>query len=382
MKNFVRGLILDLRGRCDILVDQLGEEKVHHDLEDYAQRTRSRITSVKDTLHHLLNRLDSKAAQYSTRNVFFDFKERSNEIQFHEYVSVPIISRYESPDIYFNALLRHSCEQVGYPLVMPIGSTLGQGYYYTYPSEGVIVAPLLQAHSLLNLPDMFHEIGHPVFGQYKSWFGQPFSDICLKYFADQKAEARRKGSAEGLQDMLSHLERKWLGDWLEEFTCDAIAAYLTGAAYGWANFFLCAHNRSSDTVFLPGAEDLPRAVHPSDESRMRTILFVLRIMKSDLSLTELEQEWKEYIVALAPDKPDHYDFFYPDYLLKELARLVIRTCGEIGLQSFVSSLGSDGNPNIVKLINLAWERFNSDPDSYLSWERQTLSHIKAQLLPT
>jgi hypothetical protein len=106
------------------------------------------------------------------------------------------------------------------------------------------------------------------------------------------------------------------------------------------------------------------------------------MMKSDLLLTELEQEWKEYILTLIPDKPDHYDFFYPDYLLKELGRLVIRRCEEIGLQSFVSSLGSDDNLNIVKLINLAWGRFHSHPDSYVTWEKQALSHIKTKLLPT
>jgi hypothetical protein len=382
VKNFVRGLIFDLRGRCDILLAELKEEKVHHDSKEYAERTRNRIVFVKDTLHHLLDRLDSNAAQYSSRNVFFDFKERSNEIQFHEYISIPFISRYQEPDMYFNRLLRLSCEQIGYPLAMPVGSTLGQAYYYSYPPEGIIVGPFLQAHSFLNLPDMFHEIGHLIFDQYKAYFERPFNDICARYFTEQKANAEREGSAEGFIEVLSRIERKWLGDWLGEFACDAIGTYLVGDAYGWANFYLCAHTRSSDTVFMPNIGAFPVAVHPSDESRMRAIFLVLKKMKPDLSLNELAQGWSEYIATLTPEKPDHYDFFYPDQILRELAKLVIQRCEEIGLRSFISSLKMDHNPNIVELINTAWATFRSDPDNYLTWEKENLSHIKTKLLPT
>jgi len=78
------------------------------------------------------------------------------------------------------------------------------------------------------------------------------------------------------------------------------------------------------------------STHPSDESRMRGIFSLLNKMDPDLSHTELRPQWKEYIAT--PEKPDHYDFFYADCLLEELAQLII-----------------------IKLINSPWISFQSIP---------------------
>ena len=379
MSDFVRGLILDLRGRCDILLAELEEAIVNADLKDYANRTRSRILFVKTRLHHLLERLDSKAARYSARNVFFDFKERSNEIQFHEYISVPFVSRYDKHDIYFNRLLRLSCEQTGYPLAMPVGSTLGQAYYYSYPGEGIVVSPFLQAHSLLNLPDMFHELGHIIFNEYREWLKKPFNAMCDRYFSEQKAEAQRLGGAEGFAEIISRIEYKWSGDWLGEFVCDVIGTYLVGEPYGWANLYLCAHTKSSDTVYMPDIRSFDVTVHPSDESRMRAIFSTVKYISPDTSLSDLQKDWSEYISTLGPEKPDHYDFFYPDNLIDGLVGAVIRSCEEIGLHSFVSSSTKNHDPYVVKLIESAWKKFRTDPDGYVAWERENISILRERL---
>jgi len=380
MKNFVRGLILDLRNRCDVLLAEIEDEKVHHDLKEYAEKIRNRIDLTRGTLNNLLGRLESPSAAYSARNVFFDFKERSYEIQFHEYISVPSITRYQEPDKYFNRLLRLSCEQIGFPLALPVGSALGQSYYYSYPSQDIIFGPFLQVHSLLNLPDMFHEIGHIIYNNYKEFFEKPFNDVCSRYFSEQKEEAQRLKRGPGFITMISMLEDKWKGDWLGEFTCDIMGTYLVGKAYAWANFYLCAHTHSSDNVFLPGIDAFLATVHPSDESRMRAILLCLRNMIPTLSMDELVEEWGEYISALGVTKPDNYNFFYPDELIETLVQLVIKRCEEIGLISFIENHQGRHNPNIVETINTAWMEFRSNPDSYINWEKGNLEYVRKKLL--
>ena len=380
MNGFLRGLILDLRNKCNLLGDMLRGSLPSVDVTTLSSQTLLRISYIEAALTRQLDRLDSPAASYSTPNIFIEYKERSNEITFYEQVCIPTIVRFNDDDKLFNRMIRLACTQIGYPIVYPTGSVLGNQYYHCYPQIDLIVGPLLQAHSLLSLPDLFHELGHCLYLRYESYFRDPFLNQTKIYFEQMANQLTRQGSATSLISILKDVREKWETDWLIEFCCDMIATYLVGNAYGWANLHLCANAHPDSNIYLPTAEQLQANRHPSDEARMKGICSMLILLNDQRGVETLLKDWRSYETIVIAPKPDHYDFFYPEKLIDELARLVNQQCQNIGLMPYSGQRPVASGINLIVIIRTAWSEFLKDPQSYVGWEKLRLAELKRIVL--
>ena len=153
----------------------------------------------------------------------------------------------------------------------PIVSTISNHdyYYWAVPYFEIIALPSGEEHSLLNLPDMYHEIGHLL----HSMFGGKSCELSAiaidKYFAKEVVRVIDDGTAAHFQETLELAKYLWQSSWLEEFTCDLVGTYMTGAAYAWTNLKLLSTGHGSTKIFEYSQS------HPADEARMRIIILML-----------------------------------------------------------------------------------------------------------
>ena len=93
---------------------------------------------------------------------FSKLKSIIGELQVLENVIVAAINRQSADDDYVNKLVRKICIEVNYPLPIPVVSGLSQQYYQIFPYYNLLNIPWLEADFLLHLPDLYHELGHPL----------------------------------------------------------------------------------------------------------------------------------------------------------------------------------------------------------------------------
>src|SRR5262249_26214259 len=72
------------------------------------------------------------------------------------------LERSHDDDLHLNQLLARICVELKYPLPTPVVTTLAQAYFRIIPDLNLLCVPLWEARFLLHLPDLFHEIAHPL----------------------------------------------------------------------------------------------------------------------------------------------------------------------------------------------------------------------------
>ncbi len=65
-------------------------------------------------------------------------------------------------------------------MLPPVVTPLSQSYFQTYPRFNLMLAPLGEGHFLLHLPDMYHELAHPLLISRYDRRIQPFKDSFLE----------------------------------------------------------------------------------------------------------------------------------------------------------------------------------------------------------
>jgi hypothetical protein len=111
----------------------------------------------------------------------------------------------------------------------------------------LLFVPLIEGDFLLHLPDLYHELAHPLLAVANDPALEPFqnafysaADRVMEHLEGlERREDRRYGPrAYGL--LLQRWVDAWIPYWLTEFFCDAFAACTVGPAYVWAHLHLIA----------------------------------------------------------------------------------------------------------------------------------------------
>ena len=168
--------------------------------------------------------------------------------------------------------------------------------------------------------------------------------------------------------LLLELERNWSESWLEEFACDLIATYLTGAAYAWTNLKL-----TSIASTLGQTYNAPDH-HPSDEARMCAILFMLEVLELHEEVEILRNSWLSFLPLIPKTIPGDYRYFFHEPLLRSLAEHIMAGCQSIGLASYTEQLSAGRKP-VSAWLNEAWEQVRKDPEGYEAWEQAVVNEV-------
>lgn len=224
----------------------------------------------------------------------------------------------------------------------------------------------------MNLPDLYHEMGHLIYNQYAYYLKGTIEQSLIKYYNEEIQRVVHEQRATWLITFFRGELNYWIESWVMEFTCDLIAVYLVGPAYAWTNLKLTTLSSGKDQIFI----DSP--THPSDESRMRAIFYLLGKMGHTQELTEIKKSWQAFLDATANAVPPNYNFIFPQKFLEELAENVLEGCISIDLKNYKEQIDTHGCP-IAKILNDAWKQLFDNPSGFHLWEKEKIDKIKIEI---
>lgn len=301
-----------------------------------------------------------------------DLKNIIWEIDIIENVAVSAISRHNTDDIKINKFVQQICKEINYPIpVPPTVSALSTNYYQIYPQFNLLCVPLLECDFLLHLPDLYHELAHPLFWTENDdrinlfqEHAKAFYNVVSDHFDRVILEDQRTNNGDSVPTYEAW-KKNWI-NWLIEFFCDIFGVCTAGAAYGWAHIHL-AMKRGSNPFEVPLHS---KSTHPNDEARMQVILYVLEYMQLQSQKDSIEKKWQEVQGVLTRQKNTLHSFAYPTELLRE--------CALFGFKAVVSihcNIAPNQNGFIFKALNEAWTHYWNDYNSFFKWEQKKVEEM-------
>ncbi len=372
MDQFLRGLLIDLLSRCDVLRQLVSKESYHEDVREYIDEIIERLEKITVEAQQILRDPAFGAIQL-LQNHLQDYNRLVERLHFIESFPVPFVTRYNKTDQKITRFCKLLVKEINYPLPPPLIACFSNQYYWTKPDFNLICSSTLESDFLLGLPDLCHELGHILLYKYEDRFLTKFLEELEDYVRTQLHRIRNEQKPNKYIEGYIHLYNQWKDLWVKEFISDMIATYITGQAFGWQHLRLCAG--MSRDIYRPGFYEV--AIHPSDEARMRGIFAMLGLLKID---NKMEEKWNYYKSIAGNIEPQEYRLCYPDHLIESLAKYTHKACQEIQLQSYTQQhLSSVQKSGIILILNNAWEYFLNDPKGYRDKEVVLLHEIQMLL---
>jgi hypothetical protein len=139
-----------------------------------------------------------------------------------------------------------------------------------------------------------------------------------------------------------------------------------------------ANNCSEYNAYYPSLGEI--STHPSDESRLRSIVSVLNLLDAHEAGIYLENLWSGYLVVSGDNKPIEYEICYPQKLIESLTKHIVQGCKKLGIKSFKQISIKNENSFFMSLIN-SWEEILYDTEHYKNWIEK-INHQKDLIAAT
>ena len=370
MISFVKGIVYDLANKTDKLLTNLAAKKLQPELDaNFYDRTVELLEELRRDIRKLIDSGDLDIPTLGSNNIirYNTFHERLLTLEVFRYL---IIMNFGPAEIYFKKKIQRIYDEIHSLNTPPIITTISnsENYYWALPSYDIIAVPTGEEKSLLNLPDLYHEMGHLIFNQSAFYLKQDIEQRINSYYNDEVQRVVNEGRDPNLISFYREKRNYWMGSWIMEFVCDLIATYLVGPAYAWTNLKLTTLSSAVDRIY----QDSPS--HPSDESRMRAIFYMLDKMGHQKELVDIKASWAAFLTATNNPQPSNYDYIFPQEIITQLTDYVLDGCKAIDLQVYSDQVAEFGNP-ISKILNDAWEKSLIDPDGFVAWEKDQIEMI-------
>jgi hypothetical protein len=255
---------------------------------------------------------------------------------------------------------------------------MSQDYFHIYSEFHLLCMPLIESQFLLHMPDIYHELCHPLHRNLDLPKLEPYARAfkrslfgMVKHFHGEALSADRLPHQEARLFQIQLWRTCWTKFWMEEFFCDLFGVMTAGPAYGWAHYHLCI-KRSGDPFTTPLMRE---TTHPADDARMRAILGMLR------SLGEFNHEadtiaaaWREFLNTMTYRAAPEYHQCYPDTLIENIV-----AAAKNGIEgSGIVAATSNTKARVRDLLNEAWQTFWSSPADFGAWERNAVAGLLTQ----
>ncbi len=375
MNDYFQGAIRQQIERGQQLVTRI-PTNLSREFHLLAQTCRIEISKSLDELKALLDDPRMQNPLNATDRLR-EFKRIVSRMTFFETTAIAALERSNDSDKFLNQLVEGIRKEINYPLLPPVVSSLSDQYFHIFTQLNLLRVPLSESNFLLHLPDLYHELAHPLVVEKHNPLMKPLQQNldkaiteALQYISNEiKKEERRRGPGR-----LSIYLRVWSQSWWKwsvELFCDLFAVYTIGPAYAWSHLHLCA-KLGSDPYLVPTYA--PKS-HPADDARMKTILYALDSIGFEDVSRAIRVRWDELLSITGSQREPEYSRCYPDALLKGIADLA--RDGVVAIGCRIAS--PQTNDMIHKTLNEAWEHFWDDPDQYVKWEGEQTRQLKVYL---
>lgn len=333
------------------------------------------LTLLLDHLDRLLNDRLMKLPDYQSERLR-QFRRIVEHMSLLETTAVAALERHNQDDIFLNGLIDVIKSETHYPLLPPVVTSLSQQYFHIFPNLNLLFVPLSEGDFLLHLPDLYHELAHPLIAERYNPRVKPFQmalskalDVVLRYIADERSKEERRGirAPQRISFYLYLWQKCWL-EWLVEFFCDLYGICTIGPAFAWSHIYLCT-KYSHDPYDVPTVSLLS---HPADDARMKTMLYALSMLGFNNEADTIKAKWEELITISGAKATPEYRRCYPDSLIRQIANEAV-----VGVTNIGCCVAEPKNTtSIYCLLNDAWTEFWRDPYKYISWEREAVMKIR------
>jgi hypothetical protein len=341
-----------------------------------ASRCTTKLQESRSKLESLANDPNAKEVQYRTER-FREFQRIVRDIEYVETVGIAALERSNDLDEKLNRLVQVIRKEIDYPLRLPPAvTTISRDYFYVHTrfNFNLICVPPGERHSLLHLPDLYHELAHPLLLETDPAQIRVFQesltnirDLALSHFLEEIESRKRQRGPDLYKSQPEVWLQNWYRSWATEFLCDLFAIYTLGPAFAWAHYHLCA-KKTVDPFETPSNGSI---THPADDARMMLMLFALdRIGFADTANT-IETRWKELTDSCSSVKGSDYLQCYPRRILGQIEEIAYFAIVKMKMR--VAGPGTDSY--VHKVLNEAWVTFWEDRDSYIEWERAEVEKL-------
>jgi len=341
-----------------------------------AQSCQDRLLGANENLRQLLTEPRFQIERNQPERLRM-FHRLVGEMVHLETVGIAALERANSSDEILNKLVEKIRQEIKYPLLPPVVTSLSQEYFHIFPDLNLLCVPLAESDYLLHLPDIYHELAHPLATTKRDPRIRPFQvslgvviRTAIEYVNERHNNERPKRGPNDLKDIWLVWEKCWL-QWSVEFFCDLFGIYTLGPAYIWAHINLCAKygGRPFDVPhYLPNS-------HPADDARFRVMVIALENLGFSQEAKSAAKEWKNLLKLTSSTPTPEYHKCYPDSLISHIA-----TQAKLGIVALGCRIASPSTNDFVHtLFNEAWNNFWKDPCNYNDWETNAISSLKAHL---
>lgn len=373
MNDYLQGSIIQLIERGRVLLSKIPVD-LPREFHLLAQSCRQRLCSVLDRLQGLIDDPKMQLPLFQPERLR-GLRRAARDMDFIETIGIAALNRANEDDKRLNVLIERIHHEISYPLLPPVVTLLSQNYFCIYPLLNLLCLPLGEGDSLLHLPDLYHELAHPLIVEKYDPRAKPFQnslsqalDTAALYIAEELEKEDRRRSPAQFAFYLRQWLRSWAESWAIELFCDLFAVYTIGPAYAWAHLHLCA-KRGGNPFSVP---TLIPSTHPSDDARMRTMLYGLHITGFSEVAGNIGQRWNQ-LIAVSGMKPEpEYLRCYPDHVLKDFAQRAYEGVSATGCCWSTTEMKG----RVYIILNQAWVEFWNDPVNYLVWEREAVKKLK------
>lgn len=377
MLNYINGAIKEAIGKGRVLKSKIPNAR---ELGIYFAALATTATTEIDQIIYELDYLYNDADYNDPLNIrhkFLKFKQLSGKLSDIENVVNAAMSRKSSDDEFVNKLVYQICSEINYPLQSPVASCLSQKYYHIYPYYNLICIPLLESEFVLHIPDIYHELGHPLLTidnpkieSFQNNLGY-FNVEVKKHFDEEIKRRELNKTASSDFDSIYVWKDSWLENWSTELFCDLFAVYTLGPAYAWSNLHMCT-KMSWEVYKIPTFQ---KTTHPPDEARMKAIFIGLRLIGFNDIADEIQKKWDEFKSIIKQKAPSDFSIATPEKLLKLAAEFCLTGTKLIGCE--IAKTASTDKVN--NLLNNSWKQFWKEPDNFYEWEKKTVLDFKSTL---
>lgn len=307
-----------------------------------------------------------------------EFKSVVRNFDVLENVGYAALTRCDTnDDVSMCRLIQKVCREINYPLQPPTVVCLSKDYYCIYPHLKLLCIPLLESDSLLHLPDLYHELGHPLITEENNPKVEPFREELgklmvevRKHFTNKIMYDIRNNNEENTR-LFDHWMKSWM-NWAIEFFCDIFAVCTLGSSFAWAHLYLSL-KRGGNPFFVPIVGQV--IDHPNDEARAMVIDMVLKGLGFNDKADEFMTKWDSYTRLTSYRVSDEFKHAFPNELLEKCAKAGIEATRSIKCRLVEpDNLGEAGT-----LLNEAWESFVTSANGYLQVENGILNRLKNNL---
>jgi hypothetical protein len=376
MNSFIKGVCFDLLGRVDKMLSRLLEPDISKEIDpSFLDRTIEMLFDLRADIQAVIQSGDLEVEALTSNNIikYNMFDENLQDIELFRYL---VIINYGKAEAYFKRKVTRIYEEINCLQKVPIITTISnsEDYYWALPSYDIIAVPAGEERNLLNLPDLFHEMGHLIYNQYQIYLKGTIDQNLTDYYGKETQRVINEQRSEKLITLYRESMANWKSSWIMEFCCDLIATYLVGPAYAWTNLKITTQSSGQNGIYN-GSPD-----HPSDESRVRAVFYMLKKTGQLAELKELEDVWAKFLSANSNVKPANYASICPQNVIEQLADNVYDGCKQIDLRSYGDQLAKFKNP-ISKILNDAWAVVLQRPSDFKVWEQDAIAKLDESLKP-